>query len=312
MTGYGAGLFVESRMNKIQTPKGIDYIALFATGAIWGSAFLCVTIALRDFPPISIAAFRITLAALALYLVMVGRGLSLPRSLNDWLLLMLIGALNSSIPFSLISYGQQSISSGTSAMLISTAPFSALVIAHFFTPDDRLSFSKFVGMSLGFMGILVLVGADVLASNDNAVSGQLMVLLAAFCYGSSAILIRKITHINPLVSTTSVLLITALYFFPLALWLEQPLSQLPSNSTITALIYLAIMPTALAYLIRFWLVARTGTVFFAQVAYLIPVFALLWGWMFLSEFPDSKTWMALGLILAGIAVDSRSRRTIGK
>lgn len=293
-------------MKAIKAPQFSDHTVLLLLGAVWGSSFLCVSIALKDYPPTSIAAIRIALAALILLAIIRVKGLSLPRSARDWIFLFVIGALNSSIPFSLISFAQQSISSGMSAMLISTAPFSALLIAHYYTHDDKISGNKVFGMLIGFGGVLVLVGADVLASRSDAVGGQLMALLAAFCYGSSSLLIRKVSHINSLVSSASVLLVTSLYFLPLVAYIDQPWLIEPSFESLMALVYLGIMPTALAYLLRFWLINRVGSVYVSQVAYVIPLFALAWGWLFLHEVPDTKIWLAMALILAGIAVNSWS------
>lgn len=291
-------------MKAIQAPQLSDHAVLLLLGAVWGSSFLCVSIALNDYPPTSIAAIRIALAALILLVIVHLKGLSLPRRGRDWFFLIVIGALNSSIPFSLISFAQQSISSGVSAMLISTAPFSALIIAHYYTRDDKISGNKVLGMIIGFSGVLVLVGSEVLASRNDAVSGQLMALLAAFCYGSSSILVRRVSHINSLVSSACVLLVTTLYFLPLVAYLDKPWLIKPAAESLIALIYLGVLPTALAYLLRFWLINRVGSVYTSQVAYLIPLFALVWGWMFLNEVPDIKIWAAMGLILAGIAVNS--------
>lgn len=291
-------------MKAIQAPQLSDHAVLLLLGAVWGSSFLCVSIALNDYPPTSIAAIRIALAALILLVIVRLKGLSLPRRGRDWFFLIVIGALNSSIPFSLISFAQQSISSGVSAMLISTAPFSALIIAHYYTRDDKISGNKVLGMIIGFSGVLVLVGSEVLASRNDAVSGQLMALLAAFCYGSSSILVRRVSHINSLVSSACVLLVTTLYFLPLVAYLDKPWLIKPAAESLIALIYLGVLPTALAYLLRFWLINRVGSVYTSQVAYLIPLFALVWGWMFLNEVPDIKIWAAMGLILAGIAVNS--------
>lgn len=298
-------------MKQIHQPEPRDHLTLLLLGAIWGSSFLCISIALQDFAPLSIAAIRIAIGGLTLFAVTRMRGLTLPSGLRIWLLLLVIGALNSSIPFSLISYGQLSISSGTSAMLIATAPFTALLVAHWLTGDDKISRKKVIGLVMGFAGVLVLIGPDALASRNDAVNGQLMVMLAAACYGSSSILIRKISYIDSLVSSGAVLLVTSAYFIPLALWLETPWLITPSIGSVVALVYLGLVPTAFAYLLRFWLINRVGTVYVSQVSYLVPLFALFWGWLFLAEMPDHTTWIALTLILAGIAANSWPRKRGG-
>ncbi|MFC1664981.1 DMT family transporter [Pseudomonadota bacterium] len=290
----------------IRSPLYSDYLLLFSLGAIWGSAFLCIEMALQDFPPTTMAAARIVLGGLVLALIVLFRGHRLPRAKRDWVLLIIIGLFNSAIPFFLIAWGQQFVSGGSSAILIAAGPFVALIISHFTTNDDRLTFAKVLGLSLGFIGVAVLVGVDVLSGQTDTLLAKLAIIAASSCYAFAATLTRKVAHITPLVGSAAVLCSTACFALPLALWIDQPWKLTPSPIPIIALLFLCLVPTSLAYLLRFQLILKTGATFMSQVSYLVPLFAVLWAWLFIGEVPGRNAWLALVLILIGIYI-SRSK-----
>lgn len=187
-------------------------------------------------------------------------------------------------------------------MLLATSPIAALVIAHFATHDERISKPKIVSVVLGFTGILVLVGIDIFAGITAAVLGQLVVMLASICYVSSTVLARHIHGVTPMCASGLLLAISALYMLPLAIWWQPPSAYPTQATTWAALLFLSLAGTGFAYLLRFQLIMNAGVTFLAQVAYLVPMFALLWGWVFLDEIPEGRTWIALALVLAGIFV----------
>ncbi len=282
-----------------------DTIRLLVLGAIWGSSFLCIEIALRGFSPLSIAALRIALGAAALLLLAWLRGDRLPTERRTWWLLVCVGALNCALPFFLIGWAQRFIPSNLSAVLMATAPIVALVLAHFTTRDDRINRHKALGVALGFAGVLVLVGIDALAGMSSAVLGQSAIMLASVCYVSSAVLARRLRNMTPLMTSALVLGIASLYMVPLALWRQPPAAYPAAGAVWVAMLFLGLVPTALAYLLRYQLIRSAGVTFLSQVAYLIPMFAVLWGWLFLDEIPGARTWLALGLILVGVRVGRR-------
>ncbi len=275
---------------------------LFALGAIWGSSFLCIEIALAGFAPISIAALRIGVAAGVLLGLAILRGDPWPTDTRTLGLLAVAGGLNSAVPFFLIGWGQQFIPSNLSAVLMATSPIVALVLAHFATRDDRITPVKVAGVLLGFSGVIALVGVDALQGMTAGVWGQLAVTMAAVCYVSSAVISRRVTTITPLMGSAVMLGITAVYMLPLAFWWQPPTEYPRDTMVLTAMLYLALAPTALAYLLRFQLIQSAGVTFMAQVAYLIPMFGVFWSWLFLEQVPSQRTWFALALILTGVYV----------
>lgn len=295
-------------MPPIRQPTSVDTARLFALGAIWGSAFLCIEIALTGFAPMTLAAGRIVMAALALAIATRLAGVPLPTDIRTLGLLTVIGFFNTALPFVLISWGQQHIDSAMAAILMATGPFVALILSHLFTGDDRLTWPKVAGMLLGFSGVMVLVGVDVLAGAKASVMGQLAVMGAAACYALSGVLTRRVAHVAPLASAAMVLITGAVYMVPLALAIDRPWQSMPNGSAWLALGFLGLFPTGFAYLLRFQIITKVGATFMSQVSYLVPLFAVLWGWLLLSEIPSASGWIALGLILVGITI-SRMRRS---
>jgi len=260
-----------------------DTLELLAVSAIWGASFLCITIALVDLAPLEIAAWRLGGAALVLLAVVRWRGLPVPLDRRSLLLFLLIGAFNGAIPFTLISWGQQSVTSSTTAILIAT--------------------SRLAGMSLGFVGLLVLfIGAGRDAGAASGLPGMAAIVAAACCYALSGILIRRLTGVPGLSVAVGTLCAGALLLLPFLLVLHPPWQVSAGAPASAALAFLILGPTALAYVMRARIVQRNGAVFMSGVGYLIPLFAVLWGWLFLHERPSSRVFIALSLVLAGIAV----------
>ena len=280
-----------------------------------------------------------TLATGGLLLVLRWMGLGLPRDARTWIVLASIGTLNGAVPFVLIGWGQQSVPSSTTGILIATSPFVTLLLAHFMTSDESFGWSKLAGMALGFTGVLVLFGglASGGASGDatgaaargvanaatgaatGAAAGQVLsaepwhmaaICAAAACYAASGVLIRRLAHLpNLVVVTGTVLCASVLLWLPLLL-VGSPIGSHAQGGiewqSMVAIVFLALGPTGIAYVLRIRLVQRNGAVYMSGAGYLIPVFAVLWGWVFLGEQPGLRTLVALGLILTGIAV-SQSR-----
>jgi drug/metabolite transporter (DMT)-like permease len=295
-------------MQQIRHPTTTDTGKLFLLGAIWGSAFLCIDIAVADFPPITIAATRVLIAAIVLGTLSRLAGQNRPRDPRTLLLLLFIGFLNSALPFVLISWGQQYIPGGQSAVLMATGPIVALLLSHYMTADDRFSIDKAGGIVLGFSGVIVLVGADVLGGHQRPVFGQLAVMSAAACYAISAVITRHVAHVPPLMNSAIVLGTAALYMVPLALAVDHPWELQPSYAASLTLLFLGLVPTALAYLLRFQIVQFVGATFMSQVSYLVPLFAVFWGWLFLDQVPLRRSWVALALILTGVYISRRAPR----
>lgn len=292
-------------MQGIRAATGADLARLVLVGAIWGSSFLCIDIALTGLPPTSIVAGRLLLGALVLVAMLWSGGQRLPTDLRIWGLLVVIGFLNSALPFMLISWGQQFISGGRSAILMAAGPFLVVLMSHLWTQDDRLTTPKLGGMLLGFSGVILLVGYDAVFGRSESFSGQMAVIGATACYGVSAILTRHVASVPPLVNSAIVLASAACYMVPAALWIDHSWALQPAATPLLAVVWLGLFPTALAYLLRFQIIQAVGATFMSQVSYMVPMFAILWGWLFLSQVPPGRAWIALTLIMGGLYLSRR-------
>ena len=245
---------------------------------------------------------RISLATLFLLVVVLAQRLPLPSTKKSWIILILAGILNNAIPFYLISWGQQYISGSTAAIMLSFGPFVALVLSHFTTHDEKFSSYKLLGVIFGFLGVFILLGGDILSKDSDALLGQLAVLLATVCYITSGLLIRKLGTINAVVCSTSMLFTASIAMIPFVSFSELFLHVKAADISTISIVYLAILPTAGASLIRVKLVQRVGVQFMSQVSYLIPIFAIFWTWLFLHEVPKMSALIALVLIFFGLLI----------
>ena len=245
---------------------------------------------------------RISLATVFLLVVVIAQKLPIPSTKRSWIILIVAGVLNNAIPFYLISWGQQYISGSTAAIMLSFGPFVALVLSHFTTHDEKFSSYKILGVIFGFFGVFILLGGDIVSKNSDALLGQLAVLLATICYITSGLLIRKLGTINAVVCSTSMLLTATIAMIPFVSFSELFLDVKTVDVATLAIVYLAILPTAGASLIRVKLVQRVGIQFMSQVSYLIPIFAIFWTWLFLDEVPKMSALIALILIFSGLLI----------
>jgi drug/metabolite transporter (DMT)-like permease len=289
-------------LNPIRRPTLFDVGRLFFVGAIWGGAFIFIALALTDFGPISIATWRVTLGAVVLLIIAVLVGQKFPRGSRNWRNIFVVGCLNSAVPFFLISWGQQFISSAETALLMAMGTFFGLVVSHFSSHDERINVSRALGVSIGFIGVLVLVLWDMIESGLGNLGGQLAVMIAGCSYATSSIVSRRLTHL-PMISTSAATMLSAsLYMVPLAFLLEDPLPATISGSSMFAIIYLGVIATALAMTMRFFIIRANGAVFMSMVGYLVPLFGVLWSGLYFADAINLQTLLSLGLILLGIVI----------
>lgn len=279
-----------------------DVSKLLFIGALWGASFIFMSLALNSYGPISIAAWRIVLAAVTLLLVCFFSGQALPYSHRDWKKLTLIGFLNSALPFFLISWGLQFISSAEAAVLMASGTFSALILSHFFSTDERINPARVLGVLTGFCGVLVLVISTLMETGPGAFKGQLAVMLSGVSYASSSVMARRIAHIPSLPAAASIMLSASVYMMLLAWLFEQPFTLQADQIPMAAVAFLGVLSTALALVIRLSIIRHNGAVFMSQVGYLVPLFGVFWSWLFLTETIGQQTFVALGIILLGIMI----------
>ena len=285
-----------------------EWVLLLALTAMWGSAFMFIKLGIATVPPATLVASRLALGALLLYAVMRLRGLALPPLGRRWIAFAVLAIVGNSAPFYLISWGQQFIDSALAGILMAVMPLTTLLLAHFFVAGERLTANRALGFSVGFSGILVLMGPAVLSGLGGSlleVTAQATVLAGALCYAANSVMARRLVATDFLVASTSVLIVASLVTAPLALVLDRPWTLAPSVSSTAAIVWLGIGPTALATLLYFRLIAAAGPTFMALVNYLSPLVALLAGVLLLGEKPGVTAFAGLGLILLGIALSRR-------
>ncbi len=276
-------------------------LLLVLLAVMWASSVLIIKIAVAELPPLSLSAWRLVIAALVLFAVVRLRRLALPRAPRLWAWFLLLGTLGNGLPFALIAWGEIHIDSALAAILIAAMPLFALVLAHFFTSDERLNALRAGGVALGFVGILVLVGPTALAGLGSDVLGQLAITLAAACYAVAGIVIKRVAAGPPAVMTACVLACAAAVFLPLSLLIDRPWELQISAGTLAATLALGVWSTALPLVIYFYLIANAGVTFAALSNYLIPVLAVFLGALLLDEMISLEALAALALILAGVA-----------
>jgi drug/metabolite transporter (DMT)-like permease len=282
--------------------KGSDWFQLLLLALVWGLSFFFTEICLRDLGPLTLAAGRVSTAALALLALALLTGLRGPQRLADWLALLVMGVINNALPFSLIMWGQTSIDSGLASILNATTPLFTFLLAHLLTADEKITRRGLAGIAIGFVGALVLIGPGALAGLGLQSWAQLAVLGAAVCYACAAIYGRRLRHLSPIVAAAGMTSAAALVLLPLAAAWERPWTASPDAATWTALLSLGLISTAAAYILYFRILASAGATNLLLVTFLIPIAALLLGTLILGE---QITLTALGgmlLIFAGLAV----------
>ena len=235
-------------------------------------------------------------------------GQRLPSKSSDWRKLGIVGIFNSAIPFFLISWGQQFVSTAEAALLMATGTFFALIISHFSTEDERINLSRALGVGIGFAGVLALVFVELIQSGLGQLKGQISVIAAGASYAVSSVLARRISHLPSISSSAGIMLMASCYLIPFVFLIDQPWSETVTITSMLAVSVLGIVSTAFAFAIRFTIIRDNGAVFMSQVGYLVPLFGVFWSWVWLSESITLQTAIALICILLGLAITRRGAR----
>lgn len=283
-------------------------LLLILLAALWSSSFAAIKIGVGTIPPLTLAAGRIAVAAAVLYALIAVRGQRLPRSARLWALFFLIGVTGNALPFTLIAWGEERIDSGLAAILMAVMPPATVLLTHVFTRDERLTAPKLIGVAMGFAGVVLLIGPEVLRGLGGQAGRQLAVAGGAVCYAVTFTIARFVPPSPPAVRSAAVMICASVQIIPLALLVDQPWALSPSPGSMAALVYLGLLPTALATIIFFQLISARGATFVALNNYMIPVLGVIWGAAFLGERISLQALGALALILIGIGVTSLRRR----
>lgn len=289
------------------TPTRNNWISIFLLGLIWGGTFMVVSIALEGYGPVTVAAARTGLGAIALTGLMVAMRAPLP-SRAALINLIPIGILNTALPFVLLSWGQQYVPSAFAGVSMAMLPLFVLPLAHVFS-DEQLQGKKALGVFIGFLGALVLVGPGLLDLGQGAEPlGQLACVAATLSYAISSVWTRRCPPVDPITLAAFTLIVGAVILTPAMIVIEGiPSWQGPRTGF--AILFLGFFPTALAALLRVLVIRSAGSVFMTLVNYQVPLWSVVFGWLILGEDLPWRFFSALGLILLGLAV-SQSRGAI--
>lgn len=274
-------------------------LELILLAALWGASFLFMRMGAPEFGPVALIALRTGIAALFLFpFILASRKLAQIRPNAGRLLF--VGAVGNALPFCLLSYATLSVSAGYASILNATAPIFAAIVAWVWV-GDRLSMTGLAGLFLGFIGVVVMVFDDQGNSADVPVMPVLAGVLATFCYGLGANFSKqKLNHIHPIASAFGSQLGAALTLLPFSVWLWP--SKMPGADAWMAVIILGVASTGIAFILFFRLIANVGVHKTISVTYLIPLFAMIWGMIFLQESITLLMLVGGALILAGVSL----------
>ena len=285
-----------------------EWALLLVLSVLWGGSFFFFKVLVSELPPFTIVLGRVGIAAVALNLLLFARRDPMPTSPQLWGAFLVMGLLNNVVPFTLIVFGETRISSGLASILNATTPIFTVLAAHALTDNERLSWAKGLGVVFGFLGVAVLIGPDALsriAGGD--ILGQLSCIAAALVYALAGIYGRRFRGIAPLKIATGQVTASTLVLLPIAVLVDRPwLLPVPSPQIWAALLGLALLSTALAYMIYFRILAVAGATNLLLVTFLLPISALFLGAVVLGETITSKSLGGLALIGVGLAaIDGR-------
>ena len=283
-------------------PAGaIEIVLLLTLATIWSSSFGFIKVAVETVPPMTVTAGRLLLATIIIVIYARLRGHRFPDEPGLWSKFFVIGLFGNALPFTLIGWGEENIDSGLAAILMAVMPIATLVLAHFFAENERMNPARIAGVAFGFAGILVLIGPDALGGlGDNAIR-QIAVAAGATCYAVATVVARRLPKMPTSLSSAGALVAASVLILPMSLIFDRPWALSPSEGSINAVIVLGLFPTALAYILYFALLRRTGANFIALNNYLIPCLGVVWGIVFLDELLNWRAVLALGIILTGVA-----------
>ena len=286
-----------------------DFLLLIMLAIIWGSSFFNIKIATYSYDPITLALVRVIFASIPLLILCKLKKIKIDAFSKNWNWYALIGMCNIAIPFVLIAIGTAKINSYLAAILMSTTPLSGSILAHFFTKDEKLSFYKSLGVLIGFSGIILLFFDKVIINNENYIYALITILGSTFYCIGGLLTLRLKDKKNENV-TTSTTLWSVMFLLPLSLILETPWNSEPTLASTLSLLYLGVVATGLAWLIRFRILTVNGLVFQTQVAYLIPIFGIIFGYFLMNEIITWRVLISLFIILIGIYIFKKNNKGI--
>ena len=283
----------------MRQPKLLDYLLLVILALIWASAFFNIKIATYSFGPITIAFLRVFFGAIPVLLLCYYKNIKIEAFSKDWHWFAMIGFINLVAPFFLIAYGVKSVQSNLAAILMSTTPLSSTILGHLYLKNEKFNFIKTFGILIGFSGILYLFSDNLLIDENNILSA-LLILLGSTCYVIGGVLTLKISKKKNENVTGSILIWAIIILMPIVTFIEQPWNITPRLDSTISVIYLGLVSTGIAWLLRFRVLVNNGLIFQSQVSYLIPIFGTILSYIFLREIITEKVLISLIAVVVGI------------
>jgi drug/metabolite transporter (DMT)-like permease len=283
----------------MRQPRLIDYTLLVILALIWASAFFNIKIATESFGPITIAFLRVFFGSIPVLLLCFYKKIKIEAFSKDWYWFAIIGFVNLVLPFFLIAYGVKSVQSNLAAILMSTTPLSSTILGHFYTKNEKFNLVKTFGILIGFSGIIYLFSDNLLINDSNFISA-LLILLGSTCYVIGGVLTLKISKKKNENVTGSILIWAVLILIPFVYFIEKPWNSVPSVESTISVVYLGMVSTGVAWLLRFKILKDNGLIFQSQVSYLIPIFGTILSYIFLKEIITPKVLLSLLAVVVGI------------
>jgi drug/metabolite transporter (DMT)-like permease len=279
----------------------MNLLLLLILGTIWGASYLFIKVVVAEVPVLTLVAGRLTLAAIAMWLILRTRGVLMPRSRRMWGRYAVLGLLGMAVPYSLISWGEQYISSGLASLLQATTPIFTVILAQFLTDDERVTVAKIIGVIIGFVGVGILMLPDLRQGLQANLLGQLAIVGSSLCYAGTAIYARsRLRGQLPLVSACGQLTMGMVLMLPVSLLIDRPFDLAPSLPVLASWMVLTILGTVVAYVIYYTIIERSSATFVTMVTYIIPVNGLMLGALVLNEPLNVTVLGSLVLILSGV------------
>ena len=285
---------------------GTSWLMVAILGFTWGCTFLVTEIALRGVTPFWLAAGRICFAAVLMVVIWQALGGKLFEKAitsKTWTSLIAIGAFSSAIPFILLAWGQQHVTSGFAGVSMASVALIVLPLSHVFVPGERMTWRRSLGFVIGFVGVCILIGGQAFEATGAQLetAGRMACIGAAGCYGISSILMRRLPPVDPIGLSTILLLIAACIVLPAA-WVVEGPPPLPDTQTLVVIAILGLIPTAAANMLRVLVIRSAGPVFMSITNYQVPVWSVVMGALILDEPLPSSLLLAMALILAGVGL----------
>lgn len=304
-------------MQKIsQTMGPAQWTTLVILSILWGGAFFFVEIAVTALPPFTIVLLRVGLAAVALHMYLLSKGSAVPFDVRLWGAFLVMGLINNVVPFSLLVWGQTQIASGLASILNATTPIFTILVAHFLTSDEKMTGGRLAGVLIGFAGVAVMIGPAALAGLGASLLAQLACLGAALSYAFAGSFGRRFARlaVSPAQTAAGQVTASALILLPISMMVDRPWTlPMPGLEAMASVLALALLSTAVAYILFFRLLASAGATNIMLVTFLVPVSAILLGATILGERLDPEHFAGMTLIGLGLAaIDGRPAHALGR